>query len=136
MSELSDPELACLSGNIGLDRRMPALETPDLVTAEDGAALIECLEHETLLRLFLREPLITVEAAAIAYPGIARESQLPYRSWSHRTFCACMVIPAQGRNPEAFAYSNVPYSRSFLDSRESRQEPCVYISLDSGMLTG
>jgi hypothetical protein len=53
-----------------------------------------------------------------------RQREPFYRSWSHKTFCPCIVIPAPAsitgqtlsRNPEAFANSDVPYSWFFLDS--------------------
>ena len=53
MSDMSDAEQVCLSANIGPDRLMLLVEAPDFATDEEGASLIGCLGHETLLRLFL-----------------------------------------------------------------------------------
>ena len=54
MSELSDAEQSCLAGNVAPQQVMALLGgAPDLVPPEETAALIQCLEDETLLRLFL-----------------------------------------------------------------------------------
>ena len=54
MSELSDAEQSCLAGKVDPQQVMALLGgTPDLVPPEETAALIQCLEDETLLRLFL-----------------------------------------------------------------------------------
>ena len=51
MSELSDAEQSCLAGNVAPQVRALLGGAPDL--PEETAALIQCLEDETLLRLFL-----------------------------------------------------------------------------------
>ena len=54
MSELSDAEQSCLAGNVDPQQVMALLGGgPDLVSPEETTALIQCLEDETLLRLFL-----------------------------------------------------------------------------------
>ena len=54
MSELSDAEQTCLAGNVDPQQVMALLGgAPDLVSPEETTALIQCLEDETLLRLFL-----------------------------------------------------------------------------------
>ncbi len=54
MSELSDAEQSCLAGNVDPQQVMALLGgTPGLVSPEETTALIQCLEDEMLLRLFL-----------------------------------------------------------------------------------
>ena len=54
MSELSAAEQSCLAGNVDPQQVMALLGgAPGLVPPEETAALIQCLEDETLLRLFL-----------------------------------------------------------------------------------
>ena len=53
MSELSASEQNCLSENSGPQRLMALLSAPELASPEETAELIQCLEDETLLRLFL-----------------------------------------------------------------------------------
>ena len=54
MSELSDAEQSCPAGNVAPQQVMALLGgAPDLVPPEETAVLIQCLEDETLLRLFL-----------------------------------------------------------------------------------
>ena len=53
MSELSGAEQSCLSKNGDPQRLLALVASPDLATPEVAAALIQCLEEETLLRLFL-----------------------------------------------------------------------------------
>ena len=52
-AELSESELACIAGAAGTDRVLELFANPDLATPEEQTALIECLEDETLLRIFL-----------------------------------------------------------------------------------
>ena len=51
--ELSDSELACLAGNSETDRLLKLLASPELASPEEQTQLIECLEEETVLRIFL-----------------------------------------------------------------------------------
>ena len=53
LSELSSDEQACVSENVAPDRLQALLVSPDLVTPEEGAATVQCLEDETLTRMFL-----------------------------------------------------------------------------------
>ena len=54
MSELSAAEQSCLAGNVDPQQVMALLGgAPGLVSPEETTALIQCLEDETLLRLFL-----------------------------------------------------------------------------------
>ena len=52
-SELSESELACLAGSADTDRLLQLLVSPELASPEEQIQLIECLEDETLLRIFL-----------------------------------------------------------------------------------
>ena len=53
LSELSSAEQSCVSENVAPDRMQALLSSPDLVTPEENAALVQCLEDETITRLFL-----------------------------------------------------------------------------------
>lgn len=53
LSELSSAEQSCVSGSVAPDRMQTLLTSPDLATPEEGAALLQCLEDETITRLFL-----------------------------------------------------------------------------------
>ena len=69
LSGVSDAEQACLSGQIDPRRLMLVVRTPELAKEENRAILIGCLEHETLLRLFLTRVLdqarpLSVESSA------------------------------------------------------------------------
>ena len=52
-SELSESELACLAGTAETDRLLQLFASPELASPEEQTQLIECLEDETLLRIFL-----------------------------------------------------------------------------------
>lgn len=69
LSGVSDAEQACLSEKIDPGRLMLLVGTPELAKEEERAILIGCLEHETLLRLFLTPVLdqagpLSVESSA------------------------------------------------------------------------
>lgn len=51
--ELSDSELACLAGTADTDRLLQLFASPELASPEEQTQLIECLEEETVLRIFL-----------------------------------------------------------------------------------
>ena len=53
LSGLSAVEQSCLPENVDLQRLMAPEGGPDLVSPEEAAELFQCLEQETLLRLFL-----------------------------------------------------------------------------------
>ena len=53
LSALSPAEQSCLPENVDLQRLMAPEGGPDLVSPEEAAEFLQCLEHETLLRLFL-----------------------------------------------------------------------------------
>ncbi len=53
LAELSGAEQSCVSESVAPDRMQALLTSPDLATPEEGAALIKCLEDETVARLFL-----------------------------------------------------------------------------------
>ena len=54
-SELSDGELACLTGIAETDRLLQIFSDPTLATPKEQAQFINCLEDESLTRLFLTE---------------------------------------------------------------------------------
>ncbi len=57
LSSLSADEQSCLSDNdIGVSQVMAAMTPTD--SSEEGDVILECLEDETVLRLFLSEPLM------------------------------------------------------------------------------
>ena len=53
LSELSAAEQSCLPENLDLQLLMAPEVGPDLVSPEEASEFLQCLEHETLLRLFL-----------------------------------------------------------------------------------
>ncbi len=53
ISEVSDAERICLLDNIDPNVIIMLVQAPDLATESERVALIGCLDHETLLRLFL-----------------------------------------------------------------------------------
>ena len=73
--ELSDAELACASGVADLDRLLQIFSAPELADPDEISQLINCMEDETVLRLFitqlvgLDEPL-SEEASACVRAGI------------------------------------------------------------------
>ena len=52
-SELSDQELACLAGVADVGRLLTIFDDPSMATADEQANLIQCLQDETLTRMFL-----------------------------------------------------------------------------------
>ena len=76
MSGLSDAEQSCISENIELERLTALLGAPGLASPGENAALAECLEDETLMRLFLTGLLgesgtLSEETSACVRAGIA-----------------------------------------------------------------
>ncbi len=73
--ELSDAELACASGVADLNRLLQIFSAPELAEPDEISQLINCMEDETVLRLFitqlvgLDEPL-SIEASACVRAGI------------------------------------------------------------------
>ena len=73
--ELSDAELACASGVADLGRLMQIFSAPELADPDEISQLINCMEDETVLRLFitqlvgLEEPL-SEEASVCVRAGI------------------------------------------------------------------
>ena len=53
LAELSSSEQSCVSESVAPDRMQALLTSPDLANPEEGAALLQCLEDETITRLFL-----------------------------------------------------------------------------------
>ena len=55
MSEISESERACLAASPDLspDRLGQLVSSPEMATPEERAAFLDCLEHETQLRLLL-----------------------------------------------------------------------------------
>ena len=51
--DISDAELACLTETVGEDSVVMALTMPETATEEDAAALLTCMEDDTLLRWYL-----------------------------------------------------------------------------------
>ena len=69
LADVSDSERMCLSDNIPSDRMVTLATTPELASEGEREAFIECLEHETLLRLLLTPVLnatgpLSVESSA------------------------------------------------------------------------
>lgn len=58
LESVSQSERACLSQSVSPDRLAVLLESPESATGDERAALIECLEYDTQLRLFLT-PVLT-----------------------------------------------------------------------------
>ena len=54
-SELSDSELTCLAGVADVERLLEVIETPEFASPREQTQLADCLEEETLLRIFLSE---------------------------------------------------------------------------------
>ena len=76
MSGLPDAEQSCISENIELERLTALLGAPGLASPGENAALAECLEDETLMRLFLTGLLgesgtLSEETSACVRAGIA-----------------------------------------------------------------
>ena len=76
VASVSEPEQTCLLEKFTLDQLASIAESPELSTEEDRRALIECLEQETTLRLFLTPILTTTgplspESSACMRSGFA-----------------------------------------------------------------
>lgn len=52
-TELSESEIACVTGVADVDNLLQMLESLDSVSPEEQAQVLDCLEDETLLRIFL-----------------------------------------------------------------------------------
>ena len=52
MSQLSSDEQACKAG--GAEQFMKVMENPDLASPQDRDAFVNCLEHDNLLKVFLK----------------------------------------------------------------------------------
>ena len=57
LAGLSDAERQCVSTAIPPERLAAALQSPESVDAAESSALLGCLEHDTVLRLFLTQVL-------------------------------------------------------------------------------
>ena len=53
MTEFTIAEITCLTENAEISRLMSLMSNPEMATPEEVATIIQCLEHETQLRLFL-----------------------------------------------------------------------------------
>ena len=53
LTDLSDGERSCLSAAVAPERLAAVLEAPESADEAERSALLSCLEHDTLLRLFL-----------------------------------------------------------------------------------
>ena len=99
MSGVSNAEQVCLSENIDPDGLMLLVETPELATGEEAATMIGCLEHETLLRLFL--------TAVLEQTGpLSAESSVCIRDgFADIDLAAVMMVTGteSGEDPEAEA---------------------------------
>ena len=54
ISDLSDAELSCLSETGDPQQLVTLMNSPELAPPQERDALVECLEHETLLKIFLK----------------------------------------------------------------------------------
>ena len=57
LAGLSDAERQCISAALPAERLAAALQSPESVDAAESSALLGCLEHDTVLRLFLTQVL-------------------------------------------------------------------------------
>ena len=55
--DVSDAEMACLTDSLG-DKLVATLAAPDAALPEDAKSIVDCLEDDTLLRLFLMQFLL------------------------------------------------------------------------------
>ena len=97
LTEVSAGERGCLEENFDSNRLPLLLSSPDLATDEEGVDLIGCMEHETLLRLFLT-PFLT------ATGQLSVESSACIRSGFVDADLAAMTMVAEqgsGGDPEA-----------------------------------
>ena len=53
LAAVSEPERACLTENFAPDRMQQLTMSPELATDEERETMLECLEHDTQLRLLL-----------------------------------------------------------------------------------
>ena len=53
-SDLSDAELSCLSEIRNPQRLVTLMNNPELSPPQERDAMVECLEHETLLKIFMK----------------------------------------------------------------------------------
>ena len=56
-AELSDSELSCVAGVGNLDWLLFVFESPGLASEDDKRALLDCLEDDTVIRLFMSQQL-------------------------------------------------------------------------------
>ena len=54
MSQLSSEEQSCIEEAGGTEQFMAAIDNPDLASPQERDAFVNCLEHESLLALFLK----------------------------------------------------------------------------------
>ena len=54
MSQLSSDEQACISEAGGAEQFMMVMDNPDLASPQERDELVNCLEHENLLKIFLK----------------------------------------------------------------------------------
>ena len=52
-AELSDSELACLAASADISRLLSLFESPELASPEEQTQLLNCLEDETVTRMFI-----------------------------------------------------------------------------------
>ena len=74
-SELSESELACLTGVADIGRLMAVFAAPELASPEERTMFIGCLEDESLLRIFLTDMIegsgpLSVETSACIRTGM------------------------------------------------------------------
>ena len=54
MSQLSSEEQSCIAEAGGTEQFMAAIDNPDMASPQERDAFVNCLEHESLLALFLK----------------------------------------------------------------------------------
>ena len=74
-SELSESELACLTGVADIGRLMAVFAAPELASPEERTKFVGCLEDESLLRVFLTDMIegsgpLSVETSACIRTGM------------------------------------------------------------------
>ncbi len=74
-SELSESELACLTGVADIGRLMAVFAAPELASPEERTQFVGCLEDESLLRVFLTDMIegtgpLSVETSACIRTGM------------------------------------------------------------------
>ena len=108
--DVSDAELACLTETVSEDSVVMTLTMPEMATEEDAAALLTCMEDDTLLRWYLT-PFLQQTGA------LSPESSSCIRSGFATTDIAALMLAVatgQGREPSDEAAAMMTAMAGFL----------------------